>query len=165
MLLNISTYPNSVLRKKSRDIKKVDDKIGKLIDDMIETMHAAPGVGLAAPQIGENINLITVDIGQGAFPVINPKIKKRGKDFQVFNEGCLCLPGLIGPVERSSSVVVEGRDRFGQKIIIEAEGFLATVLQHEIDHLHGVMFIDRVEDKNQLKMVSKREEEENKELL
>lgn len=165
MILPILHYPNPVLRKKCRDIKKVDDHIRQLVDDMIETMHAAPGVGLAAPQIGQNINLFVADIGQGAFAMINPKIAKKNKVLQTFEEGCLCLPGLIGPVSRPSAVTVEGLDRFGKPLVIEAEGFLATCLQHEIDHLHGVIFIDHIKDKSLIHEVSRQEEIDNKELL
>lgn len=132
---------------------------------MIDTMHEAPGVGLAAPQIGQDIQLITVDIGEGAFALINPKIKKKNKVMQIFEEGCLCLPGIVAPVERFSEIIVEGIDKNGQKITIEASGFLATVLQHEIDHLNGVMFIDHVKDKSLIREVSKKEEVENQELL
>jgi peptide deformylase len=165
VIREIIRYPNPVLRKKCRAIKKVDDNIRRLIDDLIETMHAASGVGLAAPQVGENLRVIAVDIGEGAFAVVNPKLKKKNKVLQTFEEGCLCLPGIVGPVERPSQVTVEGLDRQGQKLIIEAEGFLATVLQHEIDHLDGIVFLDRVKDKSLIREVSKKEEEEKKELL
>ncbi len=165
MIREIIRYPNPVLRKKCRAAKKVDDNIRRLIDDLIETMHAASGVGLAAPQVGENLRVIAVDIGEGAFAVVNPKLKKKNKVLQTFEEGCLCLPGIVGPVERPSQVTVEGLDRQGQKLIIEAEGFLATVLQHEIDHLDGIVFLDRVKDKSLIREVSKKEEEEKKELL
>jgi peptide deformylase len=165
VIREIIRYPNPVLRKKCRAAKKVDDNIRRLIDDLIETMHAASGVGLAAPQVGENLRVIAVDIGEGAFAVVNPKLKKKNKVLQTFEEGCLCLPGIVGPVERPSQVTVEGLDRQGQKLIIEAEGFLATVLQHEIDHLDGIVFLDRVKDKSLIREVSKKEEEEKKELL
>jgi peptide deformylase len=165
VIREIIRYPNPVLRKKCRAIKKVDDNIRRLIDDLIETMHSASGVGLAAPQVGENLRVIAVDIGEGAFAVVNPKLKKKNKVLQTFEEGCLCLPGIVGPVERPSQVTVEGLDRQGQKLIIEAEGFLATVLQHEIDHLDGIVFLDRVKDKSLIREVSKKEEEEKKELL
>ncbi|MBI5700297.1 peptide deformylase [Candidatus Saganbacteria bacterium] len=164
-ILNIIRYPNPMLRKKCKAINKVDSRIRKLINNMIETIHKAPGVGLAAPQVGENIQLFVIDIGEGAFTVINPKIKQKNKEFQTFEEGCLCLPGIVGPVERPSQVTVEGMDKNGKHMIIEASGFLATVLQHEIDHLNGVVFIDRVKDKSLIKEVSKREEEKKKELL
>ena len=165
MLLKIIRYPNPVLRKKCRAIKRIDSKISKLIDDMIETMHEAPGVGLAAPQVGENIKLIVIDIGEGAFPLINPKITKKNKTLQTYEEGCLCFPGIVGEVSRPSEIVVEGQDKKGKKTIIEAQGFLSTVLQHEIDHLEGIVFIDRVKDKTTLREVQKKEEVEKKELI
>jgi peptide deformylase len=165
MILEIIRYPNPILRKKCKAVKKVDARTRKLIDDMIETLHAAPGIGLAAPQIGENIRLIVVDIGEGAFAMVNPKIKEKSKAHQTFDEGCLCLPGIVGPVSRSSRITVEGLDRNGEKFTIEAEGLLATVLQHEIDHLEGIVFLDRVTDKDKIRMVTKKEEEEKNELL
>jgi len=165
MILNILKYPHPILRKKCKAIKRMDGEIRRLINDMIETMLAAPGVGLAAPQVGQSLRLIAVNIGEGAFAVVNPKIKKKNKHLQIFEEGCLCLPGLVGPVSRPSQITVEGLDQHGQKFTLEAEGFLATVLQHEIDHLDGIVFIDRVKDKSQIREVSKKEEEEKKELL
>ena len=158
MLLNIIRYPNPILRKKCKAIKKVDDGIRQLIKDMIETMQAAPGVGLAAPQVGKNIRLIVVDAGEGAFSLINPKVKKKSGS-QEFEEGCLCFPGLLGPVERASYVFVTGLDKNGEPVSIEAEGFAATILQHEIDHLDGKLFVDRVKDKNAIRMVTPHEEE------
>ncbi|MFA4967650.1 MAG: peptide deformylase [Candidatus Margulisiibacteriota bacterium] len=165
MILKIFPYPNPILRKKSFAVKKVDAKIKKLIKDMIETMHAAPGVGLAAPQVGENIRVIVVDIGEGAFGIVNPKIKKKNKETQIFDEGCLSLLGIAGPVKRPSKVTVEGLDKNGEKMTIEAEGFLATVIQHEIDHLDGKMFVDHIEDKSLIHEVPRKEEEEKKELI
>jgi len=165
MILEIIRYPNPILRKKCKAVKKVDARTRKLIDDMIKTLHAAPGIGLAAPQIGESIRLIIVDIGEGAFAMVNPKIKERNRVLQTFDEGCLCLPGIVGPVSRPSGITAEGLDRNGEKFTIEAEGLLATVLQHEIDHLEGIIFLDRVTDKDQIRMVTKKEEEEKNELL
>jgi peptide deformylase len=165
MILEILRYPHPLLRKRCKAIKLVDDKTRRLIEDMIETLHAAPGVGLAAPQVGENIRLIVADIGEGAFAVINPRVIKKNKILQTYEEGCLCLPGLVGPVSRPSKITMEGLDHNGQKLIIEAEGFLATVLQHEIEHLDGIIFTDRVKDKSLLREVTRKEEEEKKEFL
>jgi len=145
MQRKILRFPNPVLRKKARALKRVTPEIARLIDDMIETMHVAPGVGLAAPQLGESLRIIVADIREGPIAIVNPKIiAKRG--IQVFNEGCLSLPGVEAPIERAAHVVVKGLDRGGSKIEIEAEGLLATVFQHEIDHLDGYVFIDRVKD-------------------
>ena len=164
-ILTIIQYPNPVLRKKSRPVKKVDARIKLLIADMIETMHCAPGVGLAAPQVGENIRLIVIDVGEGAFAVINPKITKKNKELQSFEEGCLSFVGLVGPVLRPSKITVDGLDKNGKHLTIEAEGLLATVLQHEIDHLDGTVFLDHIKDKSLIREVSRKEEEDKKELL
>ena len=165
MILDILKYPHPTLRKKAKAVKRVDDKIKKLIKNMIETMQAAPGVGLAAPQVGESVRVIVANVGEGPFAVVNPKIKMKKGPTQVYEEGCLCLPGLVGPVERPSIVTVSGLDRNGQPIIIDAEEFLATVLQHEIDHLEGKVFIDRVKDKSLIREVSRKEEIEKKEFI
>lgn len=163
MILKILKFPHPLLRKKCQAVKKVTPEIRKLITDMIETMHAAPGVGLAAPQVGKTIRVIVVDIGEGPLALINPKILERS-GAQVFTEGCLCLPGVEAPVERASYVKVKALDQTGQEGIIEAEGFLATVLQHEIDHLEGHVFIDRVKDPTLIKHVP-RSQEPKEELL
>lgn len=171
MLLNILKYPDPLLKKKSKGIKSVDDKIKKLIRDMIDTMAAAPGVGLAAPQVAQLVRVITIDIskvklpeGEGnppwtdkPFGLINPKIKKKSGS-QTFEEGCLCLPGIVGPVQRFSDIVVEALDKNGKNVTIHAKGFLATVIQHEVDHLEGKVFIDRIKDKALIREISPKEE-------
>lgn len=152
MVLKIIRFPHPLLRKKAKAIKKVTPAIVKLIDNMLETMHAAPGVGLAAPQVGESIRLFVADVGEGPIAVINPKIiKKSGA--QTFTEGCLCLPGVEAPVERAAYVKMKGLGRDGKPLEIEARGLLATVLQHENDHLDGLVFIDRVADPSLIKYV------------
>lgn len=153
MIRKIVRFPNPILRKKAKAVKKITPEIIRLIDDMIETMHAAPGVGLAAPQVGESVRVIVADIGAGAVALINPKIiAKHGE--QVFTEGCLSLPGVEAPVDRAQKVVVQGLDRSGKKGRLEAEGLLATVFQHEIDHLDGLVFIDQVKDPSLIKHVA-----------
>lgn len=153
MLRKIIKFPHPILRKKAKAVKRVTGQIIRLIDDIIETMHKAPGVGLAAPQVGESIRVIVADIGAGAIALINPKIsRKSGK--QCFNEGCLSLPGVEAPVERAAHVIVTGLDRSGTKVTIEASELLATVFQHEIDHLNGLVLIDRVSDPSLIKQVS-----------
>jgi peptide deformylase len=150
MIRKILRFPNPILRKKAKAVKRVTPEIIRLIDDMIETMHAAPGVGLAAPQVGESVRVIVADVGEGPLALVNPKLLKRsGK--QTFTEGCLCLPGVEAPVERASHVVVKGLDRAGKSVTVEARELLATVLQHEIDHLEGLVFIDRVSDPSLIK--------------
>jgi peptide deformylase len=163
MQRKILRFPNPVLRKKAKAAKRITTEIVKLIDDMIETMHAAPGVGLAAPQIGESVRVIVADIGEGPIALVNPKILEKSGT-QTFTEGCLCLPGVEAPVERASEVVVRGLDRTGKMIKIEAQGLLATVFQHEIDHLDGFVFIDRVKDPSLIKHIPF-EKEKKEELI
>jgi peptide deformylase len=163
MILKIIKFPSPILRQKAKPVKKVTPEIVKLIDNMIATMHAAPGVGLAAPQVGKSLRVIVVDIGPGPLALTNPHILASSGS-QVFTEGCLCLPGVEAPVERASSLKVKGLDRDGQAVIIMAEGFLATVLQHEIDHLDGLVFIDRVKDPSLIKYVP-RNREKKEELI
>lgn len=152
MIRKILRFPHPVLRKKAKAVKRVTPEIIKLIDDMIETMQAAPGIGLAAPQVGESLRIIVADAGEGPIAVINPKIiKKSGK--QIYVEGCLSLPGVEAPVERASQVTLKGMDKDGKNIQINARDLLATVFQHEIDHLEGMVFIDRVKDPSQIKHV------------
>lgn len=161
--LKVLHYPNPFLRKKSKSVRRVTPEIKKLAENMLETMYEAPGVGLAAPQVGKLIRLIVVDIGDNPIVFINPKIiKKSGK--QTFNEGCLCLPGVEAPIERSAHVLVEGWNKNGCKQEIEAQGLLATVLQHEIDHLEGVIFIDRVKNQEDIKYSHAKNQEDFREI-
>ena len=149
-VLTILTQGNPVLKKKSKAVGKILPELKKLLDNMEDTMRAAPGVGLAAPQVGVLQRVIVVDIGEGLIAFINPKIaKKSGKC--MFYEGCLSVPGVEGQVERSEMICVKGLDRNGKPIIVEAEGYLAVVIQHEIDHLDGVLFVDRIKDPSRLK--------------
>lgn len=163
MILKIIKFPNPILRKKAKPVKKVTPEIVKLIDDMIETMHTAPGVGLAAPQVNKSIQVIVVDPGAGPLALVNPKILEKS-GCQVFTEGCLCLPGVEAPVERASHVKVKALDRDGQAVTITTDGFLATILQHEIDHLAGIVFIDKVKNPALIKYVP-RPQEKKEELL
>jgi peptide deformylase len=145
VILKINKFPDPILRKKAKAVKRVAPEIKRLIDDMIETMHAAPGVGLAAPQVDKSLRIIVADVGAGPIALINPKlIEKHGS--QVFSEGCLCLPGVEAPVERAARVVVKGLNWEGEAVDVKAEALMATVLQHELDHLDGILFIDRVKD-------------------
>lgn len=157
-VLKIFTSGSPILKKKAKSVKKVTSSHIKLINDMIETMKNAPGVGLAAPQVGISERIIIADIGEGTFCLINPKItKKSGK--QEFYEACLSVPGFEAPVERFKSVVVKALDKTGKPVSIDAEGFLAVVFQHEIDHLDGILFVDRVKDTSLIKPRTLTEEE------
>lgn len=135
-----------LLRKKSREVTEIDDRIKQLLDDMCDTLKASnDGIGLAAPQVGILKRVVVIDLTQedGEFyKLINPRIVKA-KGEQVCREGCLSIPGVLGDVVRPSEVVVEALDENGKKIKIKADGLLAVVLCHEIDHLDGVLFIDK----------------------
>lgn len=142
---NIVQYPDPVLKKKARPVQKFNQRLHKLLDDMAETMYDANGVGLAAPQVGILKRVIVVDVGEGLIEMVNPEIvDKKGEQFAP-PEGCLSIPNLVGEVRRAQWVKVTGQDRDGNAIEIEAEDYLARALQHEIDHLNGVLFIDIAE--------------------
>lgn len=143
---NIRKEEDPVLRKISKPVDTIDDKIITLLDDMIETMYDADGVGLAAPQVGILKRVIVIDIGEGVIELINPEIIAED-GVQCDNEGCLSLPGITEEVARPRTVKVKGFDRFGNEIIVEGEELLARALCHEIDHLNGILFIDRAEKK------------------
>jgi len=154
-LRKIVTLPEPVLRRKAHTITKVDKKLQILIDDMVETMRDAPGVGLAAPQIGLSERLIVVEYFERAedeeneeapkkvWAVLNPEIIKASEEKLMGVEGCLSIPGLVGEVERHATIQVKGLNRHGKPMKIKAEGWLARIFQHEIDHLNGVLFPDR----------------------
>lgn len=136
-----------VLRARAEPVAVVDDDVRTLIDDMLETMYAADGVGLAAPQVGVGKRVIVVDVRDPdapPFALVNPEIVEASEELDRGEEGCLSIPGLRDIVERPASVVVEGLDRDGKPRRIEATGLLARALQHEVDHLDGILFIDRV---------------------
>ncbi len=136
-----------VLRQKAEPLRAVDEDIRRLIKDMFETMYEADGVGLAAPQVGVSQRIIVVDPHEQdvkPFGLVNPVIVQSADDVERGEEGCLSIPGLKDIVERPAAVVVEALDAEGKPVRIEAEGLLARVLQHEVDHLDGILFIDRV---------------------
>jgi len=134
---------DELLRKKSRVVEKIDEKILMLLDDMADTLYDANGVGLAAPQVGVLKRIAVIDVGDGLIELINPVIKSQSGE-QCNAEGCLSIPGIWGEVIRPAKVTVEALDREGNKRTIEAEGLLAIALCHEIDHLDGVLFKDKV---------------------
>ncbi len=156
-ILPIRTAPDPILRLKSKRVRNIDGSVNKLINDMIETMHDAPGVGLAAPQVGVSLRVIVIGLPeQDDFALINPEIVRR-KGERVVNEGCLSIPGYIGQLKRSESVTVKGRDRSGKEVRIKAEELLAQALEHEIDHINGVLYIDRLESKDNLRKIEPKE--------
>jgi peptide deformylase len=148
----IVTIPHPVLRKKARKVAEVDADVRNLINDMVEAMRAAPGVGLAAPQVGVSSRVIVVEFGdeedeeapKKLYALINPEIVEASEEEKVNGiEGCLSIPRLVGEVERYQRVVVKGLNRHGKPVKLKAEGWLARILQHEIDHLEGVLYTDR----------------------
>lgn len=141
-VLEIRLKGDPVLRKKAKPVPKVTKRVAKLLQDMVETMYAADGVGLAAPQIGLSERLIVVDVGDGPIHLVNPELV-TGEGSVIDREGCLSIPGVYGYVERFERVVVTGLDAKGKPRRIDAEGWLARALQHEIDHLDGILFIDK----------------------
>ncbi len=148
-IMPLVLLPDPVLREVSKHIEQVDDAVREFADNMLETMYDAPGVGLAAIQVGEPVRMLVIDTAKDDQPknpriFINPEIVEVGDDISTYEEGCLSIPDYYADVERPSTVTVCSLDRDGKKQKTEADGLLATVLQHEIDHLNGVLFIDHI---------------------
>jgi peptide deformylase len=154
-LRKIVTLPEPVLRRKAHSVTRFDKDLQTVIDDMVETMRDAPGVGLAAPQIGLSERLIVVEYYEReeeedvenapkkVWAMVNPEIIKASEETLVGVEGCLSIPNLVGEVERHAAIQVKGLNRHGKPVKVKAEGWLARIFQHEIDHLNGVLFTDR----------------------
>jgi peptide deformylase len=149
----IVTHPAPILRRKARNVSDFGPDLQTLIDDMVETMRVAPGVGLAAPQVDVPLQVIVVEFGDEEdedvppklYAVVNPEIVRYSSENDVGTEGCLSIPGYVGDVERPVSAVIKGQNRRGKSVKIKASRWLARIFQHEIDHLHGVLFIDKAE--------------------
>lgn len=156
-LRQIVYLPAPILRRKAKPVTKFDKDLQTLIDDMIETMREAPGVGLAAPQIDLSLQLAVIEYAEGEdeeenegkelkkklFVLINPEITKTSEEKVFGVEGCLSIPGLIGEVERHEAIQVKALNRHGQPVKLKVDGWMARIFQHEIDHLNGVLFTDR----------------------
>jgi len=146
VILRIHTVQEPTLRQKARKVTSIDSSIQKLIDDMIETMRAVCGVGLAAPQVGVPLRIAVIELpGEEVITLINPEIIKRHGE-RLLTEGCLSVPGYQGEITRSDWVKVKAQDRNGKSIRIKGEGLLGQAIEHEIDHLNGSLYIDRIED-------------------
>ena len=150
-ILPIRHLPDdSVLRQKAKKVSRIDKPTQRLIDDMVETMQQANAVGLAAPQVGVPLRVIVIQMpGEEPIPIINPEIVKRAGEQPVM-EGCLSVPGYTGEITRSTSVTVKGRNPQGKAIRIKATDLMAEALEHEIDHLDGILYIDHVESQDKL---------------
>jgi peptide deformylase len=152
-VLEIVTLPQVILRQKARKVADFGPGLQTLVEDMIETMRQAPGVGLAAPQVGEASRLIVVEFGDEdnedvppkLYVMVNPEITRASQETVIGTEGCLSVPGIQGDVERLEAVTVKGLNRHGRPMTVKAKGWLARIFQHEIDHLDGVLFVDRAE--------------------
>jgi peptide deformylase len=147
-LLKIRTYPDPVLKEPAREVKDIDGRIDALVESMVQTMYAAPGIGLAAPQIGESRRLVVIDIdhqnpGKRLLKLVNPQVIEQHGSV-TWEEGCLSVVDYNADVKRAAQVLVSAYTPDQKKIEIEADGLLAVVLQHEIDHLDGKLFIDRI---------------------
>jgi peptide deformylase len=174
MRLEIVQYGDPVLRAKGKRIEKIDDRVRELAQNMIETMHLASGVGLAAQQVGEPIQLTVLDVSlvedrptsvklngsqidpKSAMPLvlINPEIE-LGTETEIGTEGCLSFPEITGEIARARSIIVRGQDLGGNPIVIETTGFLARAIQHEVDHLNGILFIDRMSSAAKMSLSSR----------
>jgi peptide deformylase len=161
-VLNIRTVPDPILKQKAKRISTIDRSIKKLVKDMCETLHAEEGrAGLAAPQIGVSLRVTVISVPdvEGDIILINPEIVRR-KGQRLVNEGCLSIPGYMGQLYRAEAVTAKGLDATGKEVRIKGEGLLAQALEHEIDHLNGVLYIDRMEDMNLLQKVEPATEQE-----
>ncbi len=164
----ILTEPNKILRQKSLPVAKVDDGVRNLINDMLETMYAAPGIGLAAIQIGVPKRIIVLDISPKDQPkkplfFVNPKIISKSKNNSIYEEGCLSVPDQFAEIERPETCHIQYLDYNGNEQNIKAEGILATCIQHEMDHLEGILFIDYL-SKLKKSMIVKKLTKQKKEL-
>ena len=158
-LLQLRFAPDPVLRQKAKRVPGMDPKLEKLIDNMLETMPAINGVGLAAPQIGVSLRLAVIGMpDEEPIVLINPEMVKRSGE-RIIDEACLSIPGYRGEIKRSVSVTVKARDRHGKEFRLKAKELLAQALEHEIDHLNGVLYIDHLESPDDLYRVERREEE------
>ena len=156
-VMPIRQAPDPVLIQKAKRVRIINGSIKKLIDDMQETMQAVSGVGLAAPQVGVPLRVIVIGLPeQAAVALINPEIVRRSGE-RLLDEGCLSVPGYFGQVKRAVSVTVKGRDQNGKEVRLKADGLLAQALEHEIDHINGVLYVDHAES---LEKVDQTEPEE-----
>ena len=161
-ILKLYEYPHPVLKKKTEKVDKVDDEIRKFLDDMLETMYATNGCGLAAPQVGVSKRVVVIDIaheGEEPAPIymVNPEIVWKSEETEICEEGCLSLPSLRAEVERPASVKIKYLDYDGKESELLAEDFLAVAVQHELDHLDGVLYIDHVSRLKRQMLVKKLE--------
>lgn len=169
MKLKIIELPNPILRQVSKEVKQVDEDVKITLADMLETMYKANGAGLAAPQVGLLKRMVVIDAARkgeepAPYKMVNPKIVWHSDELQECQEGCLSIPNQYAPVQRFESVKVEYLDENGKSCVLDAKGFLAVAIQHELDHLDGIIFIDHLSKLRQ-KMMFKKQEKRQKRLL
>lgn len=158
-IIPIRTIPDVVLREKAKRVKVIDNSVKQLIEDMIETMHAASGLGLAAPQIGVPLRVIVIGLpGEEEIALINPKIIRRTGE-RLVGEGCLSIPGYRGQVKRAESVKIKALDRYGNEIRLKSDELLAQALEHEIDHINGILYIDHLDNLEDLVKIDPTDEQ------
>ena len=167
-LRKILTEPNKILREKSIPVEKIDEDLQKLMDDMLETMYAAPGIGLAAIQVGVPKRVIVLDLlskdkKKNPMYFVNPEIIEKSENYSAYEEGCLSVPGQFAEINRSDKCHIKYLDYYGKPKEIKAEGMLATCIQHEVDHLEGILFIDYL-SKLKRSMISKKLLKQKREL-
>lgn len=152
---NIKIFGEPVLRERARPVEVFDKKLLGLINQMFDIMHEAKGIGLAAPQIGHPIRVAVIEIDENRYVLVNPEIIEKSREMEEFEEGCLSLPGVSINIKRPSRIKVAYQDEKGKKNILEADGLLARAIQHEIDHINGVLIIDRATKKERLEALEK----------
>ncbi|MBR0600224.1 peptide deformylase [Sinanaerobacter chloroacetimidivorans] len=148
-LRNIVTEGDDILRKRAREVSEIDERITMILDDMLETMRAQNGVGIAAPQVGILKRMFIVEVDDQVMELINPEIVESD-GIQLEEEGCLSIPGKVGTVERPSYIKMKGLNREGKEVVYEGNGLLSIALSHEYDHLNGVLYIDKAIDSRDL---------------
>lgn len=152
-LITVESPKAGILRRRARAVGRITPQIQPLVDDMIAIMREANGVGLAAPQVGVNKRVIVAQVEDRLHVLIDPEITRRDGE-ELGTEGCLSIPGIIAEVPRAARVTVKGKNRKGKGITLRATGLLARILQHEVDHLDGILFLDRVQDKSTIRDVA-----------
>lgn len=159
--MKILTHPDPGLRKKSEPVDKIDESIRSLVDNMVEKMFKADGMGLAAPQVGEYLRIFVVDVEDDFHVFVNPEVTSTGGKEETAEEGCLSVPGVNAEVTRPNQVEIEGYDLDGEKFKLNREGMAARVVQHEMDHLKGILFFDRLSDARRSLLMSEYEKQES----
>ena len=156
-IVTVDSPKAAVLRRKTKAAGKVSRDVQRLIEQMFATMHAAHGLGLAAPQVGESVRVLVAQVEDRTVVLVNPEVLDASGE-ETATEACLSIPGVVGEVPRAAAIRVRGKNRRGRRVTIDAEGLLARVLQHEIDHLDGILFLDRVRDPETIRVITPSDE-------